>query len=254
MDAALGHLNNEHRLPHISDKVADTTVKSLFRFFNIWADHDKFLPLVRKYWANKLSGDNTKGVWMNLKALKPHLKQLNNNNFRGVTEKIACIRTELIDTRQGWLHKYTENLAENEKNLLQQLEKWSFIEEGIYQQKSRATWIKLGDANTKYFTAVMKEWRHKKQIATLKALNGDVLVDPKAIQLEIINFYNTLMGSAAPRITTVNKITMRNVPVLNHAQQFALCTDVTDMEIFGGLCSIGNEKGPGVDGFNALFF
>ncbi|KAM3362317.1 hypothetical protein P3S68_017171 [Capsicum galapagoense] len=235
-------------------QVADNTVKSPFRFFNIWADHDKFLPLVRRYWANKLSGDNMKGVWMNLKALKPHLKQLNNNNFRGVTENIACIRTELIDTQARMAAQYTESLAENEKNLLQHLEKWSLIEEGIYQQKSRATWIKLGDANTKYFTAVMKERRYKKQIVTLKALNGDVLVDPKAIQLEIINFYNTLMGSAAPRITTVNKITMRNVPVLNHAQQFALCTDVTDMEIFEGLCSIGNEKAPGVDGFNALFF
>ncbi|KAM3397516.1 hypothetical protein P3S68_001028 [Capsicum galapagoense] len=47
---------------------------------------------------------------------------------------------------------------------------------------------------------------------------------------------------------------MRNGPVLNHAQQFALCTDVTDMEIFEGLCSIGNEKASGVDGFNTLFF
>ncbi|KAF3673258.1 hypothetical protein FXO37_07080 [Capsicum annuum] len=125
-------------------------------------DHNKFLPLVRKYWANKMCRDNKKGVWMNLKALKPHLKQLNNNNFRGVTEKIACIKIELMDTQARMVTQYKDSLAGNEKNLLQQLEKWSLIEESIHQQKSRATWIKLGDANTKYFTTVMKERRHNR--------------------------------------------------------------------------------------------
>ncbi|XP_055831092.1 uncharacterized protein LOC129900188 [Solanum dulcamara] len=62
------------------------------------------------------------------------------------------------------------------------------------------------------------------------------------------------MGTAAPHITTVNKLTMRNGPIISHEQQIALCAKVTDIEIFDGLRSIGDDKAPGVDGFNAMFF
>ncbi|XP_060170738.1 uncharacterized protein LOC132601681 [Lycium barbarum] len=100
----------------------------------------------------------------------------------------------------------------------------------------------------------MKERKQKKQIVALTALTGDVLVEPKAIETEIINFYKSLMGRSATHTTAVNKLTMRNGPILSHDQQIALCTAVTDKEIFDGLCSIGNDKAPGVDGFNDLFF
>lgn len=34
----------------------------------------------------------------------------------------------------------------------------------------------------------------------------------------------------------------------------ALCVEVTEMEAYDGLCSIGDDKAPGVDGYNAMFF
>lgn len=41
--------------------------------------------------------------------------------------------------------------------MLINLEKWSLIEERVMKQKVRENWLPLGDANTKYFAAVMKE-------------------------------------------------------------------------------------------------
>lgn len=39
---------------------------------------------------------------------------------------------------------------QHKRELQQQLEKWSKVEESAMQQKSRAQWLTLGDANTAY--------------------------------------------------------------------------------------------------------
>ncbi|XP_059315648.1 uncharacterized protein LOC132066340 [Lycium ferocissimum] len=89
---------------------------------------------------------------------------------------------------------YDDQLADVEHVTLQQLEKWSLIEEKILQQKSRATWIKLGDGNNKYFSVVIKDRKQRKQINVLTSLAGPTLHEPAAIQHEIISFYKSLMA------------------------------------------------------------
>ncbi|KAG5571298.1 hypothetical protein H5410_061064 [Solanum commersonii] len=89
--------------------------------------------------------------------LKPHLTQLNNTNYKGVTEKIHHLKNTLQFTQLKISSQYTDAIALEEKDLLIQLEKWSNIEQSIKQKKSRAMWIKLGDSKTKYFTAMKKE-------------------------------------------------------------------------------------------------
>ncbi|KAM3285583.1 hypothetical protein P3S67_024382 [Capsicum chacoense] len=86
------------------------------------------------------------------------------------------------------------------------------------KQKSRAQWIKLGDANTKYFSAVVKERMQRKTISKLTSLDGKTLTELKDIKEEIISFYKWLMGSAT------------------------------------SLKAMRDEKTPGVDGYNAVFF
>nr|XP_016449921.1 PREDICTED: uncharacterized protein LOC107774789 [Nicotiana tabacum] len=100
---------------------------------------------------------------------------------------------------------YTDTMQEQERNALQKLEKWSMIEESIMKQKARAKWIQLGDENTKYFSAVMKERKHIKQIKELIIMDGKKINKPSE-------------------------------------------------EVFEGLKGIGDDKAPGIDGYNAVFF
>nr|XP_009614125.1 uncharacterized protein LOC104107108 [Nicotiana tomentosiformis] len=128
------------------------------------------------------------------------------------------------------------------------------IEESALQQKSKANWIKLRVSNTKLFSALIKERTQRKQITELTSLSNKKLSEPKEIKEEIVIFYKGLMGSAAHTLPAVNKITMRKGPTISHQQRIRLCANVTEQEIYEGLSSIGNDKSPAVDGYNAYFF
>ncbi|XP_059315534.1 uncharacterized protein LOC132066189 [Lycium ferocissimum] len=154
-----GHLTIEYNLPHISNHApmmirTNQTIpysKSPFKFFNVW---------------------------------------LNNSEFKGVTTRITQTRLDLKYVQTMINIQYSDALANEEKQILQQLEKWTLIKESIIQQKSRVSWIKLGDSNTSYFFAVLKERKQRKQIKELEAIGGGKLIDAVDIKEEIILFIN----------------------------------------------------------------
>lgn len=55
-------------------------------------------------------------------------------------------------------------------------------------QKSKARWIKLGDSDTNYCSAILSERTQKKGIVELKTAAGIRLTEQGAIKEEIINF------------------------------------------------------------------
>nr|XP_016443798.1 PREDICTED: uncharacterized protein LOC107769130 [Nicotiana tabacum] len=195
-----------------------------------------------------------KSIWLKLKALKPRLKALNNEEFRTITVKIDKARVEFQYIQEKIVTQYNDYLLDQEKAVLHQLEKWPLIEESVLKKMSRAKWIKLGDSNTKYFSAILKERNQKKQIKELISLDGQNLNDVEKIKYEIMKFYKSLMGSAAQTLPAINREIMKQGPTLSQQQRIQLCAEVTEQEIFEGLQSIGDDKAPGVDGFNTYFF
>ncbi|XP_019254452.1 PREDICTED: uncharacterized protein LOC109233132 [Nicotiana attenuata] len=225
-----------------------------FKFFNVWADHSVFGATVARVWSHKLAEDPMKNIWLKLKKLRPVLKKINAEEFKGISHQIENTRKELRMIQEKLTKRYSDDLLEVEKNTILKLEKWSLIEKSVMKQKSRVKWIQLGDSNTKYISAVLKERSQRKQIVELNSIAGNKLTDTTEIKEEIINFYKGLMGTTAQTLPAINKQVMKTGPVLSHAQQIFLCKEVTDKEIYECLSSIGDDKSPGVDGYNAYFF
>ena len=86
------------------------------------------------------------------------------------------------------------------------------------------------------------------------SLQGEMLYDQQGIEEEFVMFYKGLMGTSAGKLLAINVQVMKRGPTLTKQQRIQLCTAVTDQEIYEGLQSIGNDKAPGVDGYNAFFF
>jgi hypothetical protein len=93
-----------------------------------------------------------------LKSLKKDLKELNTRYFQGIPKMVEDARNAL-DAAQKKLNSNPLNtdLIEDEKGCLSSLEVWSSLEEKIWLQKSKASWIQLGDSNAKFFHADAKE-------------------------------------------------------------------------------------------------
>ncbi|XP_060210892.1 uncharacterized protein LOC132637893 [Lycium barbarum] len=98
-----GHLEVDFKQPHISDhspmvmsiKLDEQTTSTPFKFYNIWAEHSNFMKLVEEGWGRQLNRDKMRNVSMKLKALKPVFRELNNEEFRGISYKIITARTKL---------------------------------------------------------------------------------------------------------------------------------------------------------------
>lgn len=114
-----------------------------------------------------------------LKKVKIELKQLNRKEFQGVADNVKEIRIKLqaIQLRM----RDSEQVHSNsvlEKDLKMQ---WNLIEEGAMQQKSRVQWLKLGDDNTVYFFAHVKNRKLQNTILNLSTSDGTTVFSQAAI-------------------------------------------------------------------------
>ncbi|XP_019252764.1 PREDICTED: uncharacterized protein LOC109231560 [Nicotiana attenuata] len=164
------HLSTDYGEPYISDhnpmcisiRQPRILTKSPFRFFNVWANHPDFEMIIREESSrNKVAG-KMENIWVKLKRMKRQFRQLNETEFKGVAEKIDQARQTINHIQSQMQNSYNDLLQVKEKEWLQKLETRSMVEEKILQQKARANWIKLGDANNKFFSAVIKERQQRK--------------------------------------------------------------------------------------------
>lgn len=66
------------------------------------------------------------------------------------------------------------------------------------QQKSKATWIRMGDDNTQYFYSVIKHRRLQQEATQLKDHQGNWYSDSDVIANSFVNYYDKdLLGRKA---------------------------------------------------------
>jgi hypothetical protein len=117
------------------------------------------------------------------------------------------------------------------------------------RQRSRLTWIKLGDANTQLFHLRANSRRRKNFIPALTVESRTVTSHAdKAAQL--FSFYSSLFGTAAPREVVLN---WDQLQIQQHDLS-QLDEQITEQEVRATIFAAPPEKAPGPDGYNGLFY
>lgn len=115
-----------------------------------------------------------KRVWLKLKKVKEEMKALNSEEFSKVKGRILDARTKLAELQEHMRdHTHDVSLFETERNLKKEIEKWSMVEESIYRQKFRIQWLQIGESNTTFFFANMKNRTAHNHINKLQTSTGN---------------------------------------------------------------------------------
>lgn len=206
-------------------------------------------------WQDNQRGNGMGRVWQKLKRVKQALKTLNTTEFQGVEARIKLYRQQLQDVQSSMRQPgQPTSLIETEREAKLNREKWLNVEESIMRQKSRVQWLKLGDGNTAYFHVSLKNRLAQNRITSLTSANGNIMTSSSDIEEEILGFYKKILGTCANQLPAVNHQAMRDGPRLDRGKQAHLIVPVSRDEILQALQGINDNKAPGSDGFNAIFF
>lgn len=96
-------------------------------------------------------------------------------------------------------------------------------EETFYKQKARADWIKLDDANTKFFHNSVKMRNLKNKILCLKMDNSHVVTNQEAIRTTMVDFYVILIGSYNHERIPIDPIVLEMGNKVNKEEAKMLC-------------------------------
>jgi hypothetical protein len=127
-----------------------------------------------------------------------------------------------------------------------------YREEMLWMQRSRITWLKEGDRNTRFFDQ-KAVWRARRN--TIKKLKGDddVWYDAPSDMERMASSYFQELFTRDPSLNANDLVNMTQERV-SAAMNEDLCKEFTDEEISDALFQIGPLKAPGVDGFPARFY
>lgn len=114
-----------------------------------------------------------------------------------------------------------------EKALINELKKWSNVEDSALKKKSRLLWIKLGDANNSYFNNALKERCKKNKIHSLVDSDGHILTNRKNIQDEFLRFCKLMLGISNGPFMGIDVRAIRQGKQLDISHMMLLSADVS---------------------------
>ncbi|XP_078174446.1 uncharacterized protein LOC144568092 [Carex rostrata] len=119
-----------------------------------------------------------------------------------------------------------------------------------WKQRSRATWLKLGDNNTRYFHAVANGRKNQNLISEIRCANI-AFKEQQQIEQAVFNHYQNLLGSA-PIKNRAFDLSARIGPQLT-TQLSHLDADITKDEVKDAVFKLPKGKASGPDGLPVSF-
>jgi hypothetical protein len=187
------------------------------------------------------------GVAAALRRVQGALRSWSKKNFGSVTKEIEALRGELEERQLDPMVERQEI-----RRITDRMDELLYREEMMWLQRSRLTWLKEGDRNTKYFHKKAVWCARKNRIKNLKDSTRIWREDTQELQQISRDFFQTLF--VVDPCIAPNELIELTEPKITEEMNHQLCKEFTDQEIADALFQMGPLKAPGTDGFPARFF
>ncbi|CAA7023627.1 unnamed protein product [Microthlaspi erraticum] len=221
------------------------TAQRGFKFDKRWLGKDGLKKSIEEGWGQTDISD-LGDVYTKVQTCRRSLSCWKKTNQSNSIKKIEEIK-KLLE------HAQTNDSMTNEEVFKL---KWdvcsAFREEELYwKQKSRVTWLKEGDRNTKFFHTTIKLRKARNRITKLKRGDGSWAETEEDIERVATDYLQNLFTSSHP---TDFDEALRYVTVkVNSDINQSLTKPPSNEEIRLAIEDINPEKAPGPDGMTILF-
>lgn len=239
-------------------RLSELTRSSLFRFNHSWLTSTDYIVLVHSIWKDPIFTSEVdpqlRLVWK-LKVLKSktrswfHCKQVE-DQARLLSLEAETSNLSHCSISSAWSVEESNKLKGLEATRASIL----LAEEFAWRLRSRATWLKSGDSNSKFFHKVVSFNKHKKLIWTIKSRGRDVR-GQEALKDEAVTHFSQLYKAPCAHNLWEKVSTAGLFPQLVAEDEAeALYKPVTLAEIKDILSHFKTERSPGPEGWTSEFF
>ena len=168
--------------------------KKRFRFEEAWVKDEGYEEAIANAWFVSFNGSLMFQVCNKIKECRKRLLAWSKNSLSSLGKKIEEKRNRLQVLEENnrdasWVE--CEALRHEISILIEK-------EEIYWKQRSRISWLREGDRNTKFFHAKASARRKKNLIVSLKEMDGTVIELQSDIERVIIQHFSTLFQSSNP--------------------------------------------------------
>ncbi|KAL2937498.1 LINE-1 reverse transcriptase-like protein [Bienertia sinuspersici] len=149
---------------------------------------------------------------------------------------------------------FDQNIIKEEQERLEEFKKVSRDYFSFLKQKSKISWLKAGDENTRFFDRSLKIHQYQKRVVGVKDINENWCEGRTAVAEAFEQYYKMLLGTEAKAIGVVQNEVIQAGQIISAEQAQCLMRPFSMEDVKNALFSIDGGKSPGPDGFNSSFF
>lgn len=223
-----------------------------FKFEQFWIRVPGFLEIVKEAWDMLVQGNSA--------MMKLH------NKFINTAKKLRTWSQSLFGDAKIQLYKANDiilqlDIAQESRALSQEelelrralkirILGLAAVERSRRCQCSRITWLREGDATTKFFHLYANARNRKKKVSCLQKEDGKTVWAHSEKEHELFSHFHSILGTKERRSHTMNWQEL-NLPKIEDNSMDVM---FTEEEILAAIQQQPNSKAPGPDGFTADFY
>ncbi|KAM6553278.1 hypothetical protein CsatB_014040 [Cannabis sativa] len=219
-----------------------------FRFYEAWTWESSCRGEIERAWccpsteATTALVRNVSNTRKALQGWKKKIQGVTDTDIKAMEKRLEWIQQQPISTDL----KREEALIQD-----QLIISWS-KQESMWRQRSRETWLALGDRNTKFFHTATNIRRRRNSIWAIKDKEGRIWKDKMSIGRVINAHFTELYTSTRPVFD--DKLENLEVKSISHSENEEMSRTPSVEEIKSAVFSLHPLKAPGPDGFSGCFF
>ncbi|XP_049368158.1 uncharacterized protein LOC125833012 [Solanum verrucosum] len=227
-------------------------VTRYFKFLNCWTENPNFYATVKECWEKEVSGNPMWSLHTKMRRLTNTLSNWSRVEYGDIFAKAKEYEEQVRGAEETLITANTEENRSKLHNINAQYIRYLKLEQSILKQKTQLHWFKEGDANTKYFHALMRGRRRRLFIHKISIDEGDWIQGDDNIAKEACQYFQNIFTGHTARIS---EGVLQCIPrMVTQDQNQALDSIPTLDELKQVVMSMNPHSAPGPDGIRGNFY